>query len=251
MSVTSTAKHGDEREAAAARHHQVKSAKSSSLDVPATPSRERVSTGRFGMLALTALLFSTTKEVKAADPNVTFLDDDTITYKDLTHGAFELVTKEPIPRHIIVDDPGETIVLKKIGSSVSVNQVTNTVARMEELQAAQQDALANLEGRHGSGTPPFVKSLPLQPINFIPPEAPAPQDLLPPVSPFFLPAPLIIHPPPTLSTGAGPTEHDTVVFDTFTATSGTFSASSSTSGATLTFGISGGISGNTVLGGVT
>src|SRR5437879_3296789 len=118
MSVTSTAKHGDEREAAAARHHQVKSAKSSSLDVPATPSRERVPTGRFGMLALTALLFSTTKEVKAADPNVTFLDDDTITYKDLTHGAFELVTKEPIPRHIIVDDPGETIVLKKIGSSV-------------------------------------------------------------------------------------------------------------------------------------
>src|SRR5947199_278609 len=152
MSVTSTARHGDEREAAAAQHRQVKTAKSSSLDEPVTPSRERASAGRFGMLSLTALLFSMIKEVKAADPNVTFLDDDTITYKDLAHGAFELVTKEPIPRHIIVEDPGETIVLKKIGSSISVNQVTNTAARMEELRAAQQDALANLEGRdpHGS-----------------------------------------------------------------------------------------------------
>ncbi len=60
-----------------------------------------------------------------------------------------------------------------------------------------------------------------------------------------------MRPPPTLSTPTGPTEIDTVVFDTFTATSGTFTASSFTSGATLTFGISGGIAGNTVLGGVT
>ena len=41
------------------------------------------------------------------------------------------------------------------------------------------------------------------------------------------------------------------MFDTFTATSGTFSASSANGGATLTFGISGGTAGNTVLGGVT
>ena len=253
MSVTSTARHGDEREAAAAQHRQVKTAKSSSFDEPVTPSRERASAGRFGMLSLTALLFSMIKEVKAADPNVTFLDDDTITYKDLAHGAFELVTKEPIPRHIIVEDPGETIVLKKIGSSISVNQVTNTAAHMEELRAAQQDALANLEGRdpHGSGTPPFVKSQPLQPINFIPPEAPALQDPLAHAPPFIIPAPLIIHPPPTLSTGAGPTELDTVVFDTFTATSGTFAASSTSSNAKLTFGVIGASAGNTVLGGVT
>ena len=42
-----------------------------------------------------------------------------------------------------------------------------------------------------------------------------------------------------------------MVFDDFTATSGTFAASSSNSGAALTFGISGGAAGNTVLGGVT
>ena len=56
--------------------------------------------------------------------------------------------------------------------------------------------------------------------------------------------------PPTLNAVTGPTEIDTVVFDDFTATSGTFAASSSNSGAALTFGISGGTAGNTVLGGV-
>ena len=49
----------------------------------------------------------------------------------------------------------------------------------------------------------------------------------------------------------GPTEIDTVAFDVFTATSGTFVASSPNSDATLTFGISGGTAGSTVLGGVT
>ena len=48
----------------------------------------------------------------------------------------------------------------------------------------------------------------------------------------------------------GPTEIDTVAFDQFTATSGTFHASSSNS-ATLTYGIGGGTAGSTVLDGVT
>ena len=41
-----------------------------------------------------------------------------------------------------------------------------------------------------------------------------------------------------------------MVFDTFTATSGAFAASSSNSAATLTYGISGGTPGNTVLDGI-
>ena len=48
----------------------------------------------------------------------------------------------------------------------------------------------------------------------------------------------------------GPTEIDTSVFDVFTATSGTFLASSPNSGATLTFGINGGTAGSTVIDGV-
>ena len=55
--------------------------------------------------------------------------------------------------------------------------------------------------------------------------------------------------PPTLNAITGPTEIDTTVFDVFTATSGTFLASSS-NGATLTFGINGGTTGSTVIDGV-
>jgi hypothetical protein len=104
--------------------------------------RSRRRAGEAGLVWLTALIFSVMKEVHAADPNVTFLDDDIITYKDLEHGAFELVTKEAIPRHFLVEDPGATIVLRPQGSTIGVNQITNTATRMAELQAAQQEALA-------------------------------------------------------------------------------------------------------------
>ena len=56
-------------------------------------------------------------------------------------------------------------------------------------------------------------------------------------------------PPPILNAVTGPTEIDTVTFDVFTATRGTFEASSAT-GATLSFGIRGGTAGSTVLDGV-
>ncbi|WP_197322799.1 hypothetical protein, partial [Ralstonia solanacearum] len=85
-----------------------------------------------GMLTFAVLTFALLDNARAAEPDVTLLDDDTIGYKDLHHGVFELVTKEAIPRHIIVDDPGETIILTKRGSSVSVNHLTNSPAHMEE-----------------------------------------------------------------------------------------------------------------------
>ncbi|SDP31521.1 VCBS domain-containing protein [Afipia sp. GAS231] len=212
--------------------------------------------GGIGMLSSAALIFSAMKEVQAADSNVTFLDDDTITYKDLEHGVFELITKEAIPRHIIVEDPGETVVLSRSGSSVSVNEVANSLTRMQELRAAQQDVLANFAkglGPTGSSTPPFVNPLPVEPINFIQTDALHPQNLLPPIEPmiFTVPESNIVRLPPTLNASTGPTEIDTVVFDSFTTTSGIFSASSANGGAALTFGISGGTAGNTVLGGVT
>ena len=131
------------------------------VDTPVGSIRGRAHAGGFGMLSLAALTFSMMREVQAADPNATFLDDDSIAYKDLEHGKFELVTKEAIPRHIIVEDPGETIVLNKIGSSVSVNQVANSPTRMAELQEAQQDVLANYAkglGPSGSSTPSFFES---------------------------------------------------------------------------------------------
>jgi hypothetical protein len=113
--------------------------------------------GWAGGLSFVALILSALKEARAADPDVTLFDHGTITYKDFEHGSFELVTKEAVPRHIVVDDPQQTVVLTKTGSSVSFAQVANSAARMEDLQAQQQDVLANFakeHGPHGSSTPP-------------------------------------------------------------------------------------------------
>ena len=228
------------------------------VDTPFGSIRGRAHAGGFGMLSLTALTFSLMNEVRAADPNATFLDDDSITYKDFEHGAFELVTKEAVPRHIIVEDPGVTVVLRPQGSSVSVNQVTNSPARMAELQAAQQEALTTATKGLGTGssTPPFAEQPSLQPINFIQTDrSPAEQELLTATPLLFVSIPELIFgkippPPPILNAVTGPTEIDTVTFDVFTATRGTFEASSAT-GATLSFGIRGGTAGSTVLDGVT
>jgi VCBS repeat-containing protein len=99
--------------------------------------------------------------------------------------------------------------------------------------------------------------LPVQPINFTQPDGPAELESLPPLpvsSPVLIEAMIIRPSAPaptlTLALGAGPSETDTVVFDTFTATNGVFSASSSSGGA-LTYGLSGGTTGNTVLNGTT
>jgi VCBS repeat-containing protein len=275
MLVESHAETGDERKAVAALFPHIVGnfqtaagsgplSRATCRDVPSTVGDPRgpARAGGFGMLWLTAVTFSLTGEVRAADPNVTFLDDGNITYKDLEHGAFELVTKELIPRYILVEDPGQTIVLRSQGSSVSVSQTTNSAARMAELQAAQQEALSTYEkglGSTGSSTPPDFEPLPVQPINFIQTDDASPAQELPamPGSIFVSPPDIIFAelppPPPTppiLNAIIGPTEIDTTVFDVFTATSGTFLASSPNSGATLTFGINGGTAGSTVIDGV-
>src|SRR5689334_19741150 len=146
---------------------------------------EGVARDRAGETALltiaAALMLSATKGAGAADADV-MLDEDRISYKDMPHGVFELVTKEAIPRTILVEDPEQTIVLSKVGSSVSVSQVTNSTSRMDELQAAQQELYANLghgPGHTGSGTTPFSDTLPVQPINFTQPEGPDPLGTLP------------------------------------------------------------------------
>jgi len=163
MLVRSHDETGDERKAVAAPLPRtignvqtaagsgpLRRATATSAQATADDPRNRSSTGGFGMLSLTALTFSLVNEAQAADPNVTLLDDGNITYKDLEHGAFELITKELIPRYFLVEDPGQTVALRPQGSSVSVSQTTNSAARMAELQAAQQEALATYEKGLGS-----------------------------------------------------------------------------------------------------
>ena len=77
-----------------------------------------------------------------------------------------------------------------------MNQVTNSAARMEELQAAQRDVLANYAqgiGGTGSGTPPSsVNSSPVQRINYTPADLPTLQNSPPPPLLTFTAVPEII-----------------------------------------------------------
>ncbi|MBH5367880.1 VCBS domain-containing protein [Bradyrhizobium glycinis] len=205
------------------------------------------------MLWFTALILAESKQARAADPEATFLDDGIITYKDLAHGEFELVTKEAIPRHILVDDPGQTIVLHERGSSVAVNKVNNTAAQMEELRAAQQDVLANLSretGAKGSSTPPSATPLTPQRIDFIRPDVLLPQ-ITPAIQAIFV-GPAVVDPPVrSLTATALPIVTDTSAFDHFPPTAGALKAINFDTGASLSYSISGGVTGAAELGGVT
>jgi VCBS repeat-containing protein len=227
--------------------------------VPGRHGADGSGAGWAGALSFVTLILAALKEARAADPDVTLFDHGTITYKDFEHGSFELVTKEAVPRHIVVDDPGQTVVLTKIGSSVSVAPIANSATRMEDLQAQQQEVLANLtkeQAPHGSSTPPGeAPELAPQPINFIELDGLVPQQSLPALAvhassvPDMLPIHALVHTPPTLTVASGLVEVDTVAFDEFSASSGSFSATSF--GSALTFGISGGAVDPVVIDGAT
>ena len=146
------------------------------IDTPVGSIRGRARTGGIGMLSLTALIFSVLKEVQAAEfssqrPLLDSLDDDNIKPKDLQlNGVVELFMRDG--RHYTLDDPSQTVV---ISGSGSFSAVTNSPARMEELQRFQQEALASYAlgtitgptSTGGGGSPqPFSSPQGLQPINF-------------------------------------------------------------------------------------
>jgi VCBS repeat-containing protein len=119
----------------------------------------------FSTLALAALGFGILSDAKASTTNDT--DEDGTAHKDLEHSVFEL-WKKAILRHIIVADPGETVVLTQRGSPIKISQITHSTARMEEVHAADQAGLSNLArgyGPIGSGTPYFFVSPLQQAIN--------------------------------------------------------------------------------------
>src|SRR5262245_52496730 len=148
------------------------------IDTPFATIRGSAQDRGIGILTLAALTFAAIKESEAASPPDAFLDDGTITYKDLPHGTFEITTRDG--RVIIADDPGETIVVDPTGS---VQRIPNSSSRMAELQQAQQSALATLSqgpqgaAPGGSSTQQFDLPVQLQPINFGQPpnNAPAPE----------------------------------------------------------------------------
>ena len=147
------------------------------IDTPFGRIRGRPRSGGIGMLSLASLFFAAVEQVHAAPSDTSFLDDGNIRFKDLTsdYGVIELTTADG--RTIVLDDPGETVVLRKVGSSVTESHVTNSVATMLSYQTDQADALRIFamgpsgpagNGSNGSSTPPPAL-LPLVPINFTPP----------------------------------------------------------------------------------
>ena len=141
------------------------------IDTPVARIRGTAQDRGIGILTLAALTFATIKEAQAASRHDAFLDDGTITYKDLAHGTFEIVTRDG--RVIVADDPGETIVVDPTGS---VTRIPNSSSRMAELQRAQQGVQATLslgqEGAAPGGSSSPGSDIPVQllPINFIRPE---------------------------------------------------------------------------------
>ena len=137
------------------------------IDTPFASIRGSARDRGVGVLTLAALTFAAIEESQAASRHDAFLDDGTITYKDLPHGTFEIVTRDG--RVIMSDDPGETIVVDPTGA---VTRIPNSSSRMAELQQAQHSALATFslgqEGgaAGGSSSPGFDIPVQLQPINF-------------------------------------------------------------------------------------
>ena len=79
-------------------------------------------------------------KLEASSESVTLwvIDEGKITDKDFEHGVFELVTKDG--QHIVVDDPGQTIILRPRGSGIVVDRVANDPAHMAELLGDYQRA---------------------------------------------------------------------------------------------------------------
>jgi FecR protein len=173
------------------------------IDTPVARIRGGAQDGGIGILTLAALTFSATSKTEAASRHDAFLDDGTIAQ----YGTFEIVTKEAVPRVIIVDDPSETIVLRRAGSAITVDRVTHTATRTAELQTAYREAFdTQSQGQQGSGPPgssgnPLSNQAPLdpqlapQPINNVLPGGIISPDI--PIlnsTPIFVP--LIAPPPP-------------------------------------------------------
>ena len=149
------------------------------IDTPFASIRGSARDRGVGVLTLAALTFAAIEESQAASRHDAFLDDGTITYKDLPHGTFEIVTRDG--RVIMSDDPGETIVVDPTGA---VTRIPNSSSRMAELQQAQHSALATFslgqEGgaAGGSSSPGFDIPVQLQPINFGQPHNDAPTEIV-------------------------------------------------------------------------
>jgi hypothetical protein len=116
-----------------------KSGENLTIDTPFARIRGSAHGGAVGVLTLIALTFVLMQDLRAAAPDLEFVLDDLISYKDMEHGTFQLIIKGAAPRTINVDDPGVTVV---VNPNADIQTVENTPEEMAALLAASQDAYA-------------------------------------------------------------------------------------------------------------
>ena len=105
-----------------------------SVDTPLATIRNVAGVGSLAFVFVLGLV----RELEAASEDITFIDDGTLTYKDLEYGVFEIVTHGVNPQVIVVDNPAETIILRPRGSGSSIDRIVNTPQQMAELQGTYQ-----------------------------------------------------------------------------------------------------------------
>jgi hypothetical protein len=103
--------------------------------------RAHARVGGIGSLTLASLAVAAAERLEARPSENSVPDDGNIQFKDLTNdfGVIQLTTTDG--RVIILDDPGETVLLRRVGSSVSESHVANSMATMLSYANDQQNAL--------------------------------------------------------------------------------------------------------------
>ena len=114
--------------------------RSSNLSIHTPVATVRGSGSGLGILTLAAFTFALLKEAHADIPDLAYLIDDQLTFKDLDYSPYEIITKGANPQVYVIDDPTISFIIRSTGSSVSVQTVTNSTQQMAILLGQSQDA---------------------------------------------------------------------------------------------------------------
>ena len=110
------------------------------VDTPFATIRGTASRYGTGVVTFAALTFAILEKIQAA-PWDREPEDDVLPWQDVKHGAYEIVTKGPIPQVTTVEDVTQTIVVRPFGSSFAISTSRNSPSQMAEMLAAAQNAI--------------------------------------------------------------------------------------------------------------
>jgi VCBS repeat-containing protein len=178
------------------------------IDTPIARIRGTSQAVGLGILTLAALTFSAVKQIQAASRADAFLDDDTITPKDLSYGKFTILNK----RTGEVTEANDPTVTYEFAPDGTVTRTAKTSAQVEQGAAlAQQVASLSLgqgAAPGGSSTATTDPQSNFQPIKFAQPAnaeaSPVSAAIVVAQSSGALEVPQLKPPPPVLTADSGP-----------------------------------------------